>query len=158
MTRRQVLGYNAKSYRRACCRSENTYFNFINHIMPYIILTSTKFWMCPYNFRKYRTYCELVEFGETTIYFQARSVFRHSKMRENVAETTETVDIAPVGIDYGIPAYFLLFQYASLSKIFCQISVKKSSCACTILSPTNTIFLFHGCEISWKSESALCKY
>ena len=55
--------YNAKSYRRACCRSEKAYFNFINHIIPYIILTSTKFLICPYNFRKYQTYCELVKFG-----------------------------------------------------------------------------------------------
>ena len=37
------------------------------------------------------------------IYFQARSVFRHSKIRENDAETADTVDIAPVGIDYGKP-------------------------------------------------------
>ena len=44
-----------------------------------------------------------------TIYFQARSDFRHSNMRENVAETAGKVDTAPVGIDYGILAYFLLF-------------------------------------------------
>ena len=31
-----------------------------------------------------------------TIYFQAKTVSRESKMRENVAETA---DIAPVGID-----------------------------------------------------------
>ena len=48
-----------------------------------------------------------------TIYFQARSVSIHSKMRENVAETA---DIAPVGIDYGILAYFLFLNYSSLSQ------------------------------------------
>ena len=41
------------------------YFNYINHIIAYTILTSTKFCSCPYNFRKYRAYCELVKFGET---------------------------------------------------------------------------------------------
>ena len=46
-----------------------------------------------------------------TIYFQARLVFRRSKMRENVAETADTVVIAPVGIDYGILAYFLCLFY-----------------------------------------------
>ena len=61
------------------------------------------------------------------IYFHARSVCRHSKMRENVAETADTIDIAPVGIDYGILAFFLLFHYfitLLLPKVFCQISVK----------------------------------
>ena len=51
-----------------------------------------------------------------TIYFQARSVFRHSKMRENVAETADTVDIAAVGIDYGILAYFLFYFSTRLSQ------------------------------------------
>ena len=37
-------------------------------------------------------------------------------MRENVAETAATADLAPVGIDQGILAYFLLFNYSSLSK------------------------------------------
>ena len=37
------------------------------------------------------------------------------KCEKNVAETD---DIAPVGIDYRILAYFLLFNYSSLSKIF----------------------------------------
>ena len=41
------------------------YFNFTYHIIAYTILTSTKLWSCPYNFRKYRTYCDLVKFGET---------------------------------------------------------------------------------------------
>ena len=44
-------------------------------------------------------------------------------MRKNVAETA---GIALVGIDYGILAYFLLFNYSSLSKIFCYVSVKIS--------------------------------
>ena len=59
------VGYNAKFYLRACCRSEKAYFSLINHIIPYTILTSTQFWICPYNFRKYRTYCKLVKFDET---------------------------------------------------------------------------------------------
>ena len=46
-----------------------------------------------------------------TIYFQARSVSRPSKMRENVAETADTADLAPAGIDKGILAYFLLINY-----------------------------------------------
>ena len=45
-------------------------------------------------------------------------------MRENVAETADTADIATVGIDYGILAFFLLFNYSSLSKIFCYILAK----------------------------------
>ena len=50
-----------------------------------------------------------------TIYFQARSVFRPSKMRENVAETADTVDIASVGIDYGkLYAVFTLFFFISV--------------------------------------------
>ena len=59
-----------------------------------------------------------------TTYFQARSVFGYSKMRENIADT---VDIAPIGIGYGIRNaffFFFFFQYTSLSKTFCQISVK----------------------------------
>ena len=63
-----------------------------------------------------------------TIYFQAQSVFRHSKMRENVAETADTnFGAISVDIDYGkmrLFIYFYFFQYSSLSKIFCQISVK----------------------------------
>ena len=58
---------------------------------------------------------------------QARSVFRHSKMRENVAETAETVDIAQVGVDSGIFNaffFFFFFQYSSLSKILSKISLK----------------------------------
>ena len=39
----------------------------------------------------------------------ARSVFIHSKMRENVVETADTVDIAPVGIDYDILKCVCLF-------------------------------------------------
>ena len=80
-----------------------------------------------------------------TIYFQARSVSINSKIRENVAETACRADIALVGIDYGILAYFLLFSYTSLSKIFSIIVSEKSSCACTILSPTSTIYVrFNG--------------
>ena len=64
LARRRMLRYNAKSYRWACCRSEKAYFNFIIHIIPYTILTSKTIWICPYKFRKYRTYCELVKYGE----------------------------------------------------------------------------------------------
>ena len=37
-------------------RSKKAYFNFINHIILYTILTSTKFWIWQYNSRKYPTY------------------------------------------------------------------------------------------------------
>ena len=44
----------------------------------------------------------------------------HLEVRENVAETA---DIASLGIEYGILAFFLLLNYPSLSKIFFHISV-----------------------------------
>ena len=40
------------------------YFNFINHIAAYTMLISTKFWICPYNFCKYRIYCKFRKFGD----------------------------------------------------------------------------------------------
>ena len=42
-------------------------------------LTSTKFWMCPYNFRKYRTYCELVKFVETTCRIVTQNLYNIAK-------------------------------------------------------------------------------
>ena len=86
-------------------------------------------------------------------------------MRENDAET---IDIAPAGINYGLlNAFFfcffffvvvvVVFVYSFLSKILSDFS-KKIVMLSTILSPTSTIFLFSGCEISWKPESSLCKY
>ena len=53
--------------------------------------------------------------------FQARSVFRHSKIRENVAERADTVGIAPAGTDYGILIafvclFFVVIFYTLLSQ------------------------------------------
>ena len=65
------------------------------------------------------------------MYVQVRSVFRLSKMRENVAETADTVEIAPVGIDYGILDAFLLFYchahvqfYLRRVESFCSVNVR----------------------------------
>ena len=85
-----MLRYNAKSYRRACCRSEKAYFNFINHIIPYTILTSTQFFMCLYNFRKYLTYSELVKFCET---YELRSKW-HVSLLPNYIQYCENSDIS----------------------------------------------------------------
>ena len=81
-------------------------------------------------------------------------------MRENVAETADTVDIAPVGIDYGIlNAFFCFFLYSSLSKIFCQLSVKNRHAHVQFYLRLFSRYEYdYDYEISWKSESALYKY
>ena len=93
----------------------NYYFNFINHIIAYTILTSTKIWTCLFNFRKYWTYCKLALFGKT---YELTSTLHvpllckiYTLLRKTAIFRERMSEILP--------------KFLSLTQKFCRIRCKK---------------------------------